>query len=300
MTDAPLGDEPEIVPGGGSWITHALVADGAARLVLAEADEVADVLREAHALGPKAAEIAAHATVAAFLLSAFAKGDERLTLQLALERPAGRYIGELDPSRRFRGRWSPAELPPGVDLDALHGLLLAVKHDGTREVYRGITQVQGTSIVGALRAYLRDSAQLHGVLIFAVALDSDGRVTFARGALIERLPPHPDLPALDPSAFAARFGGLESADPTPVLHELAAGRLLGEPIRVLEHKPVFWRCSCSRERVLATLAGLSADELRAMADEDGGARVDCHFCAATYEVSRDRLLAMAGDQEPAR
>ncbi len=305
-----MTDAPEIVPGGGSWITHALGAGGAVRVVVAEADEVADALREAHGLGPTAARLAAEATVAAFLLSAHAKGEERLTLQLALEEPKGRYIGEVDAQLRFRGRMSPAELPPGADVDALHGALLAAKHDGVREVYRGITPVHGTSVLGALRGYLRDSAQLHGVILGRVQV-RDGRVVHASGALIERLPPHDDYATLSASAFEERFGALVGAAGDAALDEILAGRLLGERLEVLEQRPVFWGCTCSAARVRDALRGLDPAELRAMADEDDGAQVDCHFCNARYTLSAAELRAMAAaheaavagaaeDQDPAR
>jgi molecular chaperone Hsp33 len=285
--------------GGGSWITHALGADGAVRVVIAEADEVADALRQAHGLGPRATALAAECTVAAFMLSAYAKGDERLTLQIALEDPAMRYLGEVDPTHRFRGRLSPSDVASDFDPEVLTGLLFAAKHDGTREVYRGVTPIAQTSIAGALRGYLRDSAQLHGVFLSAVELSEDGKVTLARGALIERLPPHDDYPSLEPEAFRRRFGGLETGDVGRVLRDMGQGMLQAEKLHILEHKPVFWGCSCSRERVIDTLAGLSPDEILAMAEDDGGASVDCHFCNAHYDITEGELRALL-PQDPAK
>ena len=270
------------------------------RVVLAEAAEVADALRQAHGLKDGATQIATEAALAALLLSAHAKGRERLTLQLALAVPEARFIGEIDPDHRFRGRFSPSRLGSEIDPAGLHGLLLAVKHDEDREVYRGVTAVEGTSIAGALRVYLRDSAQLHGVILLDVAVDDDGRVQRAVAALIERLAPQEGYESLSSEAFAAHFDQVEGVEQ---LRELVDGKLAGDPIRILDRRPVFWGCSCSRSRVLDTLAGLGPDELRAMADEDDGASVDCHFCNAHYELSADELRALAvadGSQEPAR
>lgn len=295
-----MSSGPEIDPLGGSWITHGLVADGAARLVLAEAAEVADALRQAHGLDRTATELAAQATIAAFLLSAHVKGEERLTLQLVLQPGGVRFVGEVDPSHRFRGRLSPSDLAGRVDLERLEGLLFAAKHDGEREVYRGATPVEGVSITQALRHYLRDSAQVQGVILTAVSLDDDGRVVLASGAVVERLPVQADAPSLEPAAFAERFGALERCDTAAILRELGAGQLGGERVRVLHHRPIFWGCSCSRERVLDTLAGLGRDELLSMADDDDGASVDCHFCNAHYDVTADELRGLARPQEPAR
>jgi molecular chaperone Hsp33 len=288
-----MTDSPEIVAGGGSWITHGLACGGAVRVVIAEADEVADALREAHHLSPDAARLAAEATVAAFLLSAHAKGGERLTLQLALDRPRCRFVGEVDADHRFRGRLSPSELPAGFDRADLHGLLLAAKHDGHREVYRGVTLVDHASVIGALRGYMRDSAQLHGVLLCAVTVGADGRVLRAAGALLERMPPSGDLPSLDADAFAARFAALEGDGEEAAVQALLEGDLGGERVAILEQRPVFWGCSCSRGRVLDALSGLAPEELRSMADADGGAKVDCHFCNASYALTAAELRELA-------
>jgi redox-regulated HSP33 family molecular chaperone len=179
----------------------------------------------------------------------------------------------------------------------LHGLLLAAKHDGRREVYRGVTPVDHASVIGALRCYMRDSAQLHGVLLCAVTVGADGRVLRAAGALIERLPPSGDLPSLDAEAFAARFAALERDGEEAAVQALLDGDLGGERVAILEQRPVFWGCSCSRGRVLDALSGLAPDELRSMADVDGGAKVDCHFCNASYALTAAELRELADAAE---
>jgi molecular chaperone Hsp33 len=282
----------EVTADGGSWLTRALVDDGAVRLVIVEAAEVADALREAHDLAPGSTRLAAEASLATLLLSAYAKGAEKLTLQLALEEPQGRYIGELDPEHRFRGRLDPATLTE-VDPTALRGLLFVAKHDGEREIYRGITDLRRTSVTGALRTHLSDSSQVHGALATSVHLDDAGRVTVATGILAERLPPEPGKPSLGAEAFEARWGDLDGHDVRELLAETRRRRLLGAELHLLEQRPVFWGCTCSRGRVLDALAGLAAEELRAMADKDDGAAVDCHFCATTYRVDADELRALA-------
>lgn len=287
----------EMTLGGGSWLTRALADDGATRVLVAETDEIAESLREAHGLTGASARLAAEAAVATVLLAAYVKGDEKLTLQVVLDRPEARYIGELDPDHRFRGRLDPADLPDNLDIRTLHGLLFAAKHDGTREVYRGITPVDGTSVTGALRAHLVESSQVSGQLATAVRLDEDGRVAFAGGVLVERLPPAPGQPSLLPDAFLERYGDLPDADVEALVAETRRDRLLGGALHTLEQRPIFWACTCSMERVVGALAGMQPEELRAMADEDDGASVDCHFCGAHYAVSADQLRELAAAQE---
>lgn len=279
---------------GSSWITRALADGGAVRVILVEGEAVAEAIRTAHDLPPTAARLAAEATVATLLLSAYAKGDEKLTLQIAARSPQFRWIGELDPSRRFRGRlWSDA-LDEAADPRAVDGVMQVAKYVRDREVYRGITGVEGTSVTRALRDHLMDSAQVAGVLAARVVLDDDGRITRAAGVLAERLPPEADKPTLTAAEFETRWGSLAEQDVEDVIRGVNNQTLLGRPTHRLETLPAIWGCTCSRTRVLDALAGLGTDELHAMADEDEGAVIDCDFCGARYAVSAEDLRTLAG------
>lgn len=284
----------EMTAEGGSWLTRALVDGGAVRLVVVEAAELAEEVRTAHRLDPIATRLAAEASIATLLLSAYAKGEEKLTLQMAFSGLDCRFLGELDPQRRFRARlWTASDLPADLDLHRLNGVLQAAKYVGTREVYRGITGIDRTSVTGALRGHLVDSTQVSGALATQVTLADDGSVLRAAGILAERLPEEGDQPCLTPAEFHARWGALDTDDVEPLIDAVRARTVHGESVHVLQVLPAFWSCTCSRERVVAALAGLGPQELITMADEDGGAAIDCEFCRTRYALSADELRAMA-------
>jgi molecular chaperone Hsp33 len=46
--------------------------------------------------------------------------------------------------------------------------------------------------------------------------------------------------------------------------------------------------------VVRALSTLGADELRDMAQRDGGADASCDFCAQSYRISKSELLELAG------
>lgn len=278
---------------GGSWLTRVLVDGGAVRLVLVEAEELAEAVREAHDLPPDQTRLVAEANLATLMLSAYVKGEEKLVLQLALQQPEARYLGELDPSRRFRARLWTQGLGGGVEPTMLKGLLQAAKYVGDREVYRGITGIDHTSITDALRGHLVDSAQVHGALAVHVALDEDGAVTRARAVLAERLPEEDGKPSISVDAFASSWGTLGTEDVDTIFEGVAQRTLHGQPVHVLEQLPALWGCTCSKERVIGALVGLGADELRTMAAEDHGAVMHCEFCNARYELSEDEILELA-------
>lgn len=272
-------------------LLRALAGGDTVRLLVVDVPAVAERTRVAHDLGRDAARLAAEGVVATALLAAHIKGEERLMLQMQGTRPRVAFLGEIDADGGLRARLTPADLRLPAD-ERLDGLLLAVRSDATHEIYRGQTEVAHERLEEALSKHLGASEQVDAILRIQAGVSRDGSVRTAGGLLLERLPEDPELPWLEPEEFEARFGILREAPLDQVLAEIAGGGLLGTHLRLLERRPIVWRCRCSQEKVEATLASLETDELRAMADEDHGAEVTCHFCAATYRVSEARLRGL--------
>ena len=167
-----------------------------------------------------------------------------------------------------------------------------------KEVYRGITALDGRNLAEALSAHLRDSEQIEGILRIGVELDEEGKVSFAGGLLIERLPEHAELPWLSPADFAARFGGVASQPVPDLLVALAFGKIGDQEVELLESRKAHWRCDCSMERIEAVLLQLGPAELTSMLEEDGQAEVTCHFCNVPYVVSSSRLKVLISLHAP--
>jgi molecular chaperone Hsp33 len=167
--------------------------------------------------------------------------------------------------------------------------MLGIRADAQREIYRGVSALDGRTLEGALAAHVRGSEQMDAVLRLGARLEPDGRVAFAGGLLVERLPPEADLPSVSHEAFAATYAGLADGDVEDLLVELTFGRIAGQEVEPLERRALQWRCSCSQERVEAMLRQLGLDELRQMRDEDHGAEVTCHFCNLAWRVDEAGL-----------
>jgi molecular chaperone Hsp33 len=56
-----------------------------------------------------------------------------------------------------------------------------------------------------------------------------------------------------------------------------------EDVRVFEPSPVFFRCKCSRERVVDLLRALGHEEIRGLVAERGSVEVRCEFCNRAYQ-----------------
>ena len=58
---------------------------------------------------------------------------------------------------------------------------------------------------------------------------------------------------------------------------------------ILDRREVEYRCTCSRERILAALSGISRGEIDDVCSKEETIEVTCQFCDAIYKFGRDEL-----------
>jgi molecular chaperone Hsp33 len=216
-------------------------------------------------------------------MSAYIKGEERITLQVQMAEPRFALIVDVNADGSSRGRFTPSRIPRSRPLV---GAIMVIKHDAERELYRGVAPVEDTDFQGALQAYLVRSQQSVGIVLIEASLGPGGAVEAARGLLVEKLPDQ------DTAVFHDLFGGLAEADLARVLEGAAAGELWGFPLQVLDTRELRFACTCSRERSLDILRGLGVEELRAVLSEQGQAELTCNFCMEVYAFDGDALRAL--------
>lgn len=274
-----------------------LTSGGAVRFLAVELRGLAERVRRTHDLGPAAARLAGEALVANALMSAWIKGDERISLQLQGESPRFSFVSDVDADGGLRARMSPGNLTR-VDGDTVDGLLLAIKSNARKELYRGMTALAHQRIEGALSEHLGQSDQVDVLVRIDAELDDDGSVRNAAGLVLERLPDEPGQASITRAAFASEHVGLRDQAVSDLLVSLAFGKISGQPVDLLENRALFWRCGCSQQRIEAVLYNLGTDELQAILDEDGQAEVTCHFCAIAYTVTGPRLRELLALRAP--
>lgn len=266
-------------------LVRALAWERKARVLAVVADGPAREMVRRHGLSGAAALLASEGLVASVLLSAQVKDRERLTVEVHAEEPAFAFVADVwaegDLRARFRPEWLPAA-------ERFRGFLSAIRSLDGRELYRGVGEVLDERWEAALQRFLRGSEQLDGRVRVQAELDEDGQPAFVAGLLVERFPDG------DPEAFAALFDEPLRGDFKALMTGFAFGQLAGLPIEPLEARDLRFRCTCSRARVLSTLAALGPEQLRAMIEEDHGAEVSCHFCCEVYRLGEAELRGLLG------
>ncbi len=219
------------------------------------------------------------------LLAATLKFEGALILQLHGSGPVKLVVVESTAGHAMRAtaKWEGDLAEPemtAIGLRALLGngrfVINLVPESGTQS-YQGIVDLDADSIAAALEHYMTASEQIDTRLW----LTSDD--THAAGLLIQRLP---ERESTDEDAWT-RATHLAATVKAHELLSLAPENLLRrlfheEDLRTFEPRPVFFRCSCSSERVTGMLRMLGADEVRGVIAERGEVEVRCEFCNRLY------------------
>lgn len=233
------------------------------------------------------------------LLAATLKFDGTLILQLHGSGPVKLIVVECAPGHAMRAtaKWD-GDLPVNDSAaGGLHALLgsgrfvINLMPESGQQGYQGVVDLNADSIAAALEHYMMASEQIATRLWLAC---DDTR---AAGLLIQKLP---ERNAADADAWpraehlAATVQAQELLTLTP---RVLLQRLFHEEdLRVFEPSPVYFRCSCSRERVTGMLRMLGIDEVRSVIAERGEVEVRCEFCNRRYAfdaVDSEEIFAAA-------
>jgi molecular chaperone Hsp33 len=224
------------------------------------------------------------AMAASVLMAGALKFEGRLSLQFEGPGPVRLLLAQCTHRHAIRGVARHDELTTGLPAaEGLFGggqLAVTIEQPEGGDKYQGIVPLVAERLSDCLEQYFERSEQLPSRMMLAATKDRVG------GLLLQRV-------AVGASGTEAeiaeaddtwrRFGLLAGTLTARELLDLPCGELLGrlfpeDDIRLFEGTPVFFQCSCSRERVAGILQTLGADEVRELLEERGDVEVRCEFC----------------------
>lgn len=176
--------------------------------------------------------------------------------------------------------------------DALMQVMRSMPNGRSHEGIVSVGAEHGVS--GALMSYMLESEQVTcaaGVGTVVV----DGELRMAGGWLVQVLPEcsEPPLAVMyerlrtDFADTAAVLAKLD-ADPMKLVQEICWGM---EHTQTQDHA-LDYRCRCSAERVLASLATVGHDELTDMVEKGEPLFISCDYCSKPYEISAESLRGL--------
>lgn len=245
---------------------------------------------ENHDYPPVVRDILAQMLVAGVLLAATLKFKGRITLQIQGKGALPFIVAECSSDYAIRGLAHYAPDIRQASLKTLVGdgqLAITLETENNGERYQSIVELVGETVADAIEHYLEISEQLSTRLW----LKANNEV--AAGLLIQKLPPESvddenlvqtqqdedGWNRVEQLSATIRDDELLGLDADEVIHRLYHE----EDLRVFEAEPVFFRCSCSKERVGTMLRGLGHKEIKAMLAEKDIISISCEFCNHPYD-----------------
>ncbi len=224
------------------------------------------------------------AMAASVLMAGALKFEGRLSLQFEGPGPVRLMLAQCTHRHAIRGVVRHDDLTAGSPAaDGLFGggqLAVTIEQQEGGDRYQGVVPLVAERLSACLEQYFERSEQLPSRMMLAATPD---RVA---GLLLQRVAvgssgTETDIAEADDAWH--RLGLLAGTVSARELLDLPCGELLGrlfpeDDIRLFEGTPVFFQCSCSRERVAGILQALGSDEVRDLLKERGDVEVRCEFC----------------------
>lgn len=244
------------------------------------------------------------AMAATVLLAGTMKFRGQLSLQFQGPGPVHLMLAQCTHRHAIRGvaRYR-GDLPPRATLAELTGggqLAATIDNEQKSSRYQGIVPLDHPDLGACLEDYFARSEQLPTRIVLAASSEH------AAGLLLQRvatgaatsLGEEPQGRAGADEAWARLqllAGTLNREELLQLPCESLLRRLFNEDdVRLFEGSPVFFQCSCSRERVSRILHSLGEAEVRDIVRERGDVEVQCEFCNRAYTfdaVDAARLFA---------
>jgi len=280
-------------------IIKAISGDGSVSISVISSGGIAERARNIHGSTPVVTAALGRTLAAASVIgSTLKKPGASLTVRINGGGPAGSIIVVSDDEGNVRGFvQNPAAEAPNSSPGKLNvggvvgkeGMLSVIKDFGEKEPYTGASELVSGEIAEDFAAYFAKSEQIPTACAFGVLVDRDWSVLAAGGYIIQLLPGAAegviDAVERNVAATGAVTGVLKDGDAGALLESVMAGF---SP-RILERRPVEYRCTCSRERFLSAVLSLDKAELEDMRVKGEPVEVCCQFCEAVYVFEVDEI-----------
>lgn len=234
---------------------------------------------------------------ASLLLASSMKAEEAITLRLLGDGPLGGVVAVGNAQGEVRGyvHEPQVELPlnPQGKLDVSGavgaGEFVVSRSLSNGESYTGMVPMVSGEIADDLVHYLLNSEQVRSAALLGVMVGKDSHVAGAAGMLFQLLPDASEESIQALEAQLARIQGISQiAADSSTMEELVA-QLIGDlDYRVLEKRPVQYKCTCSKERVSETLISIGKEGFEDLI-KDKQAELVCHFCNERYHFNEEDL-----------
>ncbi|RWZ51276.1 Hsp33 family molecular chaperone HslO [Halobacillus fulvus] len=281
------------------YLVRAIAFDGQVRAYAVQSTQTVEEARRRQDTWATTSAALGRTLTISSMMGAMLKGDEKMTIKVEGDGPAGAIIADANAKGEVRGYIKNPhvdfELNDQGKLDVSRavgtsGTLSIVKDLGMRDHFTGQVPLISGEISEDFTYYFANSEQVPSAVGAGVLVDTDYSILASGGFIIQMMPGADDETTSEIEKRLSEMPAISSLvrdgkSPEEILHVV-----LGEEnVKVLDTLPVEFKCHCSRERVETAIASLGDEEIQRMIDEDQGAEAKCHFCNEDYQFNVDDL-----------
>ncbi|WP_339252505.1 Hsp33 family molecular chaperone HslO [Sporosarcina sp. FSL W8-0480] len=281
------------------YLIKALAFEGTIRAYAVNSTNVVAEGQKRHQVWPTATAALGRTMTAGLMMGAMLKGNDKLTVKVEGNGPAGPIVVDANAHGEVRGYITHPqthfELNENGKLDVrrvvgTEGMLTVVKDLGLRDFFTGQVPIVSGEIAEDFTQYFVVSEQVPSAVALGVLVNPDNTVKAAGGFIIQVMPGATDETITQLEKKLANIEPISRMIDRGLTPEEILNEVLGaDQVEVLEKMDVAFKCNCSRERFGNAIIGLGEQEIREMIDEDGQAEAECHFCLEKYVYSKEEL-----------
>jgi molecular chaperone Hsp33 len=283
------------------FLRRGTLLDGQVRVAHTVTTALAAKAVSIHDLEPVAAHCLARALTCGALVSPLLGDDERVTLRWQYEGALKSIIVETGNTADLRGTIQPGDLHQADQQELLYGEggRVAVIRSDSRGQRSSVSNASLLDITDDLGFYFATSDQVETEIVVLVAFNADPEnpVALCQGMLLQA------MPGCDLAEFEKLRQGLRSPQTRELLGQVpdadppSDALLASLPLvadfasDVVDAPAPHFSCSCTRERTLAMLGTLGAEDRAEMREGSEPLAVICHFCATRYVFEPQEIPA---------
>ena len=287
---------------------HFTLSGGIIRGAILHATRMINEMRGNHELGILETLVLGHAYMAASLMCATLKGDERIGLKIDCTGPVKGLYVEANAFGEVRGYLKNVPIPMEKPLENFNlapffgaGILSVSKvFREAKQPFTGQVELKYGSIAKDLAYYYSTSEQTPSVFNLSVKFDPEGKVAGA-GALLLQVMPGADESTVDILESLLSYMpsiGTAFAEKSEALELISNNFEKLNPQFLGEHRIEFM-CHCSRDRVKNMLTMFPLKDLRDMAlNGPFPVEIKCHHCATPYRFNAEDLSKIMSEINP--
>lgn len=286
---------------GVDYLVHATALKGQVRAFGIQSTSLCQKALQLHGTSPVATAALGRFLTGSLLLAEDMKDDlDNQTTVISCDGPIGGMTAVCDGNGIVRGYVNqpvvenyyhgPGKLDIGKAVGK--GTLRVIRGGENRmQPYIGTVELQSGEIAEDFTYYLASSEQIPSIVCLGVLLENE-KVSAAGGFMVQVMPGSDEetLAYLEERVHGGfpdvTFLLKEGMNPEKILDVF-----LGDPeIQFLSSRTVEYKCPCSREKMEKNLMALGRDELSSLAEEEEEITLECHFCDARYQFTREQIL----------